>query len=73
MSFFKSIEQHLDGLNLNIVIMKTENGLTVSVLPQAKVKDEAMKNLKPILLKGTAEELDAQFAGIIQQPLDITA
>jgi len=69
MSFFKSIEQHLDGLNLNVVISKNENGLTVSVLPQPTCKDDAMKSLTPILLKGTAEELDAQFAGIIQQPL----
>ncbi len=69
MSFFKSIEQHLEGLNLNVVISKNENGLTVSVLPQPTCKDDAMKSLTPILLKGTAEELDAQFAGIIQQPL----
>jgi PRTRC genetic system protein E len=69
MSFFKSIEQHLEGMNLNVVISKNDNGLTVSVLPQPTCKDEAMKNLAPILLKGTADELDAQFAGIIQQPL----
>jgi PRTRC genetic system protein E len=69
MSFFKSIEQHLEGLNLNVVISKNDNGLTVSVLPRPTCKDEAMKSLAPILLKGTAEELDAQFAGIIQQPL----
>ena len=70
MSFFKSIEQHLSGMNLNVVISKNDNGLTVSVLPQPTCKDDAMKNLTPILLKGTAEELDAQFAGIIQQPLE---
>lgn len=69
MSFFKSIEQHLEGMNLSVVISKNDNGLTVSVLPQPTCKDEAMKNLTPILLKGTADELDAQFAGIIQQPL----
>lgn len=70
MSFFKSIEQHLSGMNLNVVISKNDNGLTVSVLPQPTCKDDAMKNLTPILLKGTADELDAQFAGIIQQPLE---
>lgn len=68
--FFKSIEQHLDNLNLNIVITKNENGLVVSVLPQLKCKDEAKSNITPILLKGTADELDAQFIGIIQQPLE---
>jgi PRTRC genetic system protein E len=67
--FFKSIEQHLVGMNLNIVISKSETGLVVSVLPQLTCKDEAKKNITPILLKGTADELDAQFAGIIQQPL----
>jgi len=70
MSFFKSIEQHLSGMNLNVVISKNDNGLTVSVLRQPTCKDDAMKNLTPILLKGTADELDAQFAGIIQQPLE---
>jgi len=67
--FFKSIEQHLVGMNLNIVISKNETGLVVSVFPQLTCKDEAKGNITPILLKGTAEELDAQFAGIIQQPL----
>lgn len=67
--FFKSIEPHLIGMNLNLVITKSETGLVVSVLPQLTCKDEAKKNITPILLKGTAEELDAQFAGIIQEPL----
>jgi len=67
--FFKSIEPHLVGMNLNLVISKSETGLVVSVLPQLTCKDEAKKNITPILLKGTAEELDAQFAGIIQEPL----
>jgi PRTRC genetic system protein E len=67
--FFKSIEPHLIGMNLNLVISKSETGLVVSVLPQLTCKDEAKNNITPILLKGTAEELDAQFAGIIQQPL----
>ena len=67
--FFKSIEPHLIGMNLNIVISKSEAGLVVSVLPQLTCKDEAKGNIVPILLKGTPEELDAQFAGIIQEPL----
>jgi len=68
--FFKSIEPHLNGMNLNIVISKSETGLVVSVLPQLTCKDEAKGNIVPILLKGTVDELDAQFAGIIQQPLE---
>jgi len=66
---FKSLEQHLESINLNIQISKGKDGLIVSVLPALKCKDDAKKNIIPILLKGTAEELDAQFAGLIQQPL----
>ena len=70
MGFFKSIEKHLDNINLNMTITKSETGIVVSVLPVLNCKDEAVKNITPILLKGTAEEMDTEFAGIIQQPLE---
>jgi PRTRC genetic system protein E len=70
---FKLLEQYLNNTNMNIVITKNDNVLSVSLLPQPKCKDEAFKALKPIVLKGTAEELDAEFHKIIQKPLDKVA
>ena len=70
---FKLLEQYLNNTNINIVITKNDNVLSVSLLPQPKCKDEAFKALKPIVLKGTAEELDAEFHKIIQKPLDKVA
>lgn len=67
---FKLLEQYLNNSNLNIVIAKNGTGLSVSVLPQPNCKDEAFSMLKPIILNGTAEELDAEFHKIIQKPLE---
>jgi PRTRC genetic system protein E len=69
MKFFQNLEQHLDGINLNIVVTKTKDGLTVSVLPQLTCKDETKKNIVPLMCKGTAEQLDEQFITLIQKPL----
>jgi len=67
---FKLLEQYLNNANLNIVIAKNGVGLSVSVLPQSNCKDKAFNTLKPIILNGTAEELDAEFHKIIQRPLE---
>lgn len=66
---FKLLEQYLSNTNINLVIAKNGDELTVSLLPQPKIKDEAKSNLRPIFLKGTAEELDEQFHTLIEKPL----
>ncbi len=70
---FKLLEQYLGNSNITLVLTKNENIITVSLLPQPKIKDEAKSNLKPIMIKGTAEELDAQFHVAIQKPLDLVS
>lgn len=70
---FKQLESYLDNVDLNITIVKSEEKLVVSILPKAKCKDKAVETLKPILLKGTAEELDVEFGTIITKPLDKVA
>lgn len=67
---FKLLETFLNDVNINMTITKNENGLTVSILPQPKCKDEAKKGIVPILLKGTAEELDKEFHVLIQKPFE---
>jgi len=70
MNLFKSLEKHLNDIDVNIVIAKNEEQLTVSFLPKPKCKDDAKKQITPLLLRGTAEELDAEFLTIIQKPLE---
>jgi len=66
---FKQLEQFLENATLNLVIKKTESGLVVSVLPQPNIKDKAKENLVPLVIKGTAEELDKEFMSLIQPEL----
>jgi PRTRC genetic system protein E len=44
--------------------------MTVSVFPKIKgLKDEAQKHLQPIVLTGSAEELDAGFFDAVREPV----
>jgi len=70
---FKFLEQYLENTNINLVITKNGNQLTVSLLPKPKINDEAKNILKPIIIKGTADELDEQFHIILQKPLEKVA
>lgn len=67
---FKFLEQYLNNTNINLVITKNGEEITVSLLPKPKINDEAKSVLKPIIIKGTATELDEQFHVILQKPLE---
>ena len=56
---FKLLEEFLKNSDLTLVLKKTETGIAVSVLPKPNVEDKAKENLIPLVIKGTAEELDA--------------
>jgi PRTRC genetic system protein E len=59
-----------DGEMLRINIMKTGGSMTVIVLPQSKeVKDPAAKQLIPLNLKGSPQELDEGFIQAITKPV----
>lgn len=68
---FTKIDERLSvGQSLTIEIYKTAENMTVSVLPKDKgVKDDAISKIKPILLTGTAEELDEGFIQAVSSPL----
>ena len=71
MNFFESIsELDLQG-DLHLVVTKTaENNLVVSVLlKNEKCGDQARNNIIPILIRGTAQELDAEFFQHVGAPL----
>lgn len=75
MNFFQSIVamQVAGGWKINITKEK-EDKLIVSVLYyDDAIGDEARKKLPPMLLKGTAAELDEGFFAAIEQPVKETA
>ena len=75
MNFFQSIValQVAGDWTINIA-KETGDRLVVSVLFfNDKVGDDASKKVPPILLKGTAEELDNGFFAAIEQPVKETA
>lgn len=75
MNFFKTLIalQVAGDWKINIV-KETADRLIVSVLFfNDAIGDEARKKVPPILLKGTAEELDAGFFEAIAEPVKDTA
>lgn len=68
--FTKLSEIMGEGCTLTINIAKTENGMTVGVLPgNTLVKDAAKSKIVPLNINGTAEELDEGFVDAIIQPI----
>ncbi len=71
MDLFSKLSEIMgDGCTLAINIAKTENGMTVSVLPgNSLVKDAAKAKIVPLNVSGTAEELDEGFIEAIIKPV----
>lgn len=74
MSFFQSIS-NIDVDKLTLIIKKTKDGNLTVFVPtiDTKVKDEAVKNLKPFHISGTPEQLDAEFLQSLADPIVKTA
>lgn len=72
--FFQTIYPMLAaGTDLSINIRRVNDRLSVAVMPRhAGVKDEAQQNLVPLILSGTAVELDAEFLQAIAAPVNRT-
>ena len=71
MELFSKLSEIMgDGCTLAINIAKTENGMTVSVLPgNSLVKDAAKNILSPLNVSGTPQELDEGFVEAIIKPV----
>lgn len=69
--FFNYINQIMtQGVDLTIVIRKSDGQLTISTLPKVNgLKDEAQNRIIPLTLTGTPTELDAGFFPAISQPI----
>lgn len=69
--FFTQIHQMMtEGVDLTLVMRKTQGQLTVSVMPKSNsLKDGAQIHLVPLTLSGTPTELDAGFIASAFQPM----
>ena len=69
--FFNELSQMMTAGTVVCLTVHSQNGkLTVSVFPKFNgLKDEAQNHLQPIVLTGSAEELDAGFFGAVRQPI----
>ncbi len=69
--FFSTIHQMMtEGVDLTIVIRKSNGQMTVSVLPKSNgLKDDAQHHIVPLTLTGMPQELDAGFLSTISQPI----
>lgn len=74
MEFFKKINDLLgEGCTLSINVAKKGDTLIVGVLPgNPLVKDAAAKNLSPLNVSGTPDELDEGFLAAIEAPISRT-
>lgn len=72
--FFQTIYPMLAaGADLSINIKRVNDRLSVAVMPRHNgVKDEAQQHLVPLILNGTAIELDAEFLQAIMMPVSRT-
>lgn len=72
--FFQTIYPMLAaGADLSINIKRVNDRLSVAVMPRHNgVKDEAQQHLVPLILNGTAIELDTEFLQAIMMPVSWT-
>jgi len=72
MSIFKRLSELLgEGYSLNLTIQMKGNKMSVTSLPKSIMPNPgpAMKNMQPIVVTGTPDELDIGFLAAIAQPL----
>lgn len=73
-NLFKQLEPLINEvMTVQMTLSKKEGILTVCVIPQGEVNDPAAKQIIPIVLSGTAEEMDNGFVDAITKPLMKTA
>lgn len=64
---FRELEQFLEKADLNLVISKQGERIVISTLP--KLKGEDQPELKPLIISGTAAEMDEGFIQAIETKL----
>jgi PRTRC genetic system protein E len=71
MGFFNSIAGMLDGYSVQLTVDKDDNGnLTVMFLPKLKDADKLNKEIIPLVLTGSADDLDSNFVALVSSSTD---
>lgn len=72
MELFKNLSELLsDGQQMTVTVRKTGHELVVSTMPDMQVKDKAVENIVPIVVKGTPQELDEGYVDTLKEGLPI--
>lgn len=66
---FKQLEQFLDDYRLSLVMEMKEGKISVSVIPGKK--DGSESKISPLVLTGTAEQLDAGFISALSSKIPV--
>lgn len=71
MTLFQELHSIMsESVDLNICISKSDEELTVSILPKANgLDDKAKDNLVPLIITGKPEEIDNEFLSIVGNPI----
>lgn len=73
MSFFREISERIGDYTLTLTIAKDKGQLVVMLVPKLETKkDEALKEIIPLTVKGTPDQLDAGFILAISQGIQMT-
>jgi PRTRC genetic system protein E len=68
-TFFKELTELIGDSEITITIKQKDESLTVMVMPKHTTQDPALNQLKPVIISGTAQELDEYFLPTISEPL----
>jgi PRTRC genetic system protein E len=73
MSFFKEIYERIGDYTLSLTIQRDKGQLVVMLVPKLEAKkDDALKEIIPLTVKGTPDQLDAGFILAISQGISLT-
>jgi len=73
MGFFKDIYERIGDYTLNLCITKDKGQLVVMLVPKLEAKnDDSLKEIIPLTVKGTPDQLDAGFILAISQGIQMT-
>lgn len=74
MGFWKLMDELIDGYTVQLTIRKSENKMIVLLVPKLDVKkDEVQREIIPLTISGTPDELDQGFFMAIAEGLSKTS